>query len=226
MALTDYDIQRQIRHMIAFIDQEASEKAEEIDSKAEEEYNIEKARLMEDQRTKISETFQNKKNQNELQRKIHNSHVQNAARLRVLKAKEEHMKTLVEQAHQTLERLAADEGRYKQILVGLITQGMFQLMEDTVVVRCRNSDLGLVQSVLSECINNYKQLCERNINIAVDPENFINPKIAGGVELLAQKGKIRVENTLDSRLEMLGVQMVPELRDILFGINANRKFRD
>lgn len=42
MGLSDNDVQKQLRHMIAFIEQEAIEKAEEIDAKAEEEFNIEK----------------------------------------------------------------------------------------------------------------------------------------------------------------------------------------
>ena len=37
-----YIFSKQIKHMVAFIEQEASEKAEEIDAKAEEEFNIEK----------------------------------------------------------------------------------------------------------------------------------------------------------------------------------------
>lgn len=37
-----YFASKQIKHMVAFIEQEASEKAEEIDAKAEEEFNIEK----------------------------------------------------------------------------------------------------------------------------------------------------------------------------------------
>ncbi len=45
MALSDADVQKQIKHMMAFIDQEANEKAEEIDAKAEEEFNIEKGTL-------------------------------------------------------------------------------------------------------------------------------------------------------------------------------------
>ena len=36
---------KQIKHMVAFIEQEAGEKAEEIDAKAEEEFNIEKGLL-------------------------------------------------------------------------------------------------------------------------------------------------------------------------------------
>lgn len=42
MALSEQDVQKQLKHMINFIDQEANEKAEEIDAKAEEEFNIEK----------------------------------------------------------------------------------------------------------------------------------------------------------------------------------------
>ena len=49
MALSDADVQKQIKHMMAFIEQEANEKAEEIDAKAEEEFNIEKGRLVQQQ---------------------------------------------------------------------------------------------------------------------------------------------------------------------------------
>ena len=46
MALSNADVQKQIKHMMAFIEQEADEKAEDIDAKAEEEFNIEKGRLV------------------------------------------------------------------------------------------------------------------------------------------------------------------------------------
>ena len=42
MGISDNDVQKQLRHMMAFIEQEALEKAEEIDAKAEEEFNMEK----------------------------------------------------------------------------------------------------------------------------------------------------------------------------------------
>lgn len=44
MGISDNDVQKQLRHMMAFIEQEANEKAEEIDAKAEEEFNIEKVK--------------------------------------------------------------------------------------------------------------------------------------------------------------------------------------
>ncbi|CAF4907344.1 unnamed protein product, partial [Rotaria socialis] len=49
MSLNDDDVAKQIQHMIAFIQQEAVEKVEEIEAKAEEEFNIEKSRLVSQQ---------------------------------------------------------------------------------------------------------------------------------------------------------------------------------
>ena len=49
--------------MMAFIEQEANEKAEEIDAKAEEEFNIEKGRLVQQQRLKIMEYYERKEKQ-------------------------------------------------------------------------------------------------------------------------------------------------------------------
>ncbi len=70
MALSDADVSKQIKHMMAFIEQEANEKAEEIDAKAEEEFNIEKGRLVQQQRLKIMEYYERKEKQVELQKKM------------------------------------------------------------------------------------------------------------------------------------------------------------
>lgn len=70
--------------MMAFIEQEANEKAEEIDAKAEEEFNIEKGRLVQQQRLKIMEYYEKKEKQVELQKKIQSSNMLNQARLKVI----------------------------------------------------------------------------------------------------------------------------------------------
>lgn len=56
--------------MMAFIDQEANEKAEEIDARAEEEFAIEKGRLVNQNRLKIIEYYDRKEKQVELQKKM------------------------------------------------------------------------------------------------------------------------------------------------------------
>lgn len=49
---------------------------------------------------------------------------------------------------------------------------------------------------------------------------------AGGVEIYNGDRKIKVSNTLESRLDLIAQQMMPEVRGALFGANANRKFLD
>ena len=49
---------------------------------------------------------------------------------------------------------------------------------------------------------------------------------AGGIEMYAHKGKIKVDNTLEARLQMIAENTMPQIRTALFGANENRKFND
>lgn len=228
MALSDQDVQKQIKHMMAFIEQEANEKAEEIDAKAEEEFNIEKGRLVQQQRVKIMEYYERKEKQVELQKKIQNSNLLNQARLRVLKAREDHLKTLIEEANKQCGRITADKRKYKKLLVGLIAQGLYQLLENEVTIKCRQQDLDLVRDAWPEAVEMYRNGTKgkKDVKINIDTESFLPADLSGGVELMAQNNKFVVQNTLESRLDLISQQMVPELRTILFGHNPNRKFTD
>lgn len=214
--------------MMAFIEQEANEKAEEIDAKAEEEFNIEKGRLVQQQRVKIMEYYERKEKQVELQKKIQNSNLLNQARLRVLKAREDHLKTLIEEANKQCGRITADKRKYKKLLVGLIAQGLYQLLENEVTIKCRQQDLDLVRDAWPEAVEMYRNGTKgkKDVKINIDTESFLPADLSGGVELMAQNNKFVVQNTLESRLDLISQQMVPELRTILFGRNPNRKFTD
>ncbi|MFH4980251.1 hypothetical protein AB6A40_006960 [Gnathostoma spinigerum] len=225
MGISDTDVQNQIRHMMAFIEQEANEKAEEIDAKAEEEFNIEKGRLVQQQRTKILEYYDKKEKQVELQRKIQSSNMLNQGRLKCLKAREDHLHNVLEEARVNLSRISANAQRYPAILKGLILQGFFQLLEKDVTLRCRKSDLQLVQKLLPECIQEVFEAWGEKINVKVDTD-YLPSKSAGGVELSAKGGKIKVSSTLESRLDLIAAQIIPQIRTALFGENPNRKFFD
>jgi len=212
--------------MMAFIDQEANEKAEEIDAKAEEEFNIEKGRLVQQQRVKIMEFYERKEKQIELQKKIQNSNLLNQARLRVLKAREDHIKNLLEEARRRLGDLTRDHNTYRRVLEGLVTQGLFQMLEDVVVVRCRQVDLNMVKDAVDKSAKAYKTAVKKDVKVSIDTDNYLPADTAGGVELQAQRGRIKVVNTLESRLDLMSYQMLPELRTTLFGGNPNRKFMD
>ncbi|XP_028663651.1 V-type proton ATPase subunit E 1 [Erpetoichthys calabaricus] len=226
MALSDADVQKQIKHMMAFIEQEANEKAEEIDAKAEEEFNIEKGRLVQTQRLKIMEYYEKKEKQIEQQKKIQMSNLMNQARLKVLKARDDLIADLLNESRQRLGKIAKDPAKYASLLEGLVLQGFYQLLENNVTVRCRKQDLVVVKAAVQKNIPIYKASVKKDLDVRIDQENFLPAEISGGVEIYNADQKIKVSNTLESRLDLLAQQMMPEIRVALFGANQNRKFMD
>lgn len=226
MALSDADVQKQIKHMMAFIEQEANEKAEEIDAKAEEEFNIEKGRLVQHQRLKIMEYFERKEKQVELQKKIQSSNMLNQARLKALKVREDHVRGVLDEANRDLGEITKNPVQYKEVLRKLTLQATLQLLETNVVLRIRQADSSLIDEILPVVIGEYKKLSNKEINIKVDTDTYLQPDTSGGIELLAQKGKIKVTNTLESRLDLISQQLIPEIRNALFGRNPCRRFTD
>nr|XP_055185370.1 V-type proton ATPase subunit E 2 isoform X2 [Nyctereutes procyonoides] len=194
MALSDGDVQKQIKHMMAFIEQEANEKAEEIDARSEEEFNIEKGRLVQTQRLKIMEYYEKKEKQIEQQKKIQMSTMRNQARLTVLRARDD------------------------------LISGLLRLLEPVVIIRCRPQDLLLVEAAVLKAIPEYMAVSQKCVEVQVDQEVHLSMNAAGGVEVYSGNQRIKVSNTLESRLDLLAQQKMPEIRKALFGANANRKF--
>lgn len=48
----------------------------------------------------------------------------------------------------------------------------------------------------------------------------------GGVVIVGGNGKIDIDNTLETRLNLLKDSALPAMRKALFGANPNRKFFD
>lgn len=211
MALSDADVQRQIQHMMAFIEQEANEKAEEIDAKAEEEFNIEKGRLVQEQRIKIMEYYEKKEKQVELDRKIQNSHMLNQARLRILKARGEHIRTILDEARKSLLDVTKDTERYKGLLAKLIEQALYRMNEPEVSIKCRQMDLELVREVLEGALATYTKHSGIACKAKIDEQDFLPADSCGGIEVCAFGGRIKVSNTLANRLEMVNRQLLPEI---------------
>ncbi|XP_064396505.1 V-type proton ATPase subunit E-like [Halichondria panicea] len=225
MALSDTEVEKQIKHMKKFIEQEAREKAEEIMIKAEEEFNIEKGRLLQNEKRKVSNYYERKEKQLEVQRKIQHSNMLNQARLRVLKSRDDNISDILEEAKGRLGEVTKDAARWRNMLGDLITQGIYQLLEPEVTVRCRQVDINPIKEVIPTVMANYTKGTGKTCKIIVNESNPLPSEVAG-VEVLAHDGKIKVVNTLDSRLEQLARQMMPEIRTTLFGANPSRHFMD
>ncbi|XP_003740519.1 V-type proton ATPase subunit E [Galendromus occidentalis] len=219
-------VQKQIQHMLAFIEQEAHEKADEIDSKAEEEFNLSKGSLVTEARQKIMDEIEKRRRQIELERKIQGSKMLNNCRLKVLREKEDRIDLLIEETRHKLSFVTARADQYREILEKLLLQGLLQLIEENVLVRCRKADVPLLEKAKITVAQQYTQLTNKKCAIDIDKNNFLSDRSGGGMELYARRNRIFIDNTLEKRLEQVSTQMMPQIRKQLFGANANRRFKD
>merc|ERR1711870_228840 len=145
------DANKQIAQMISFILAEATDKANEIQKKGEEEFSIEVHRLITEQKEKVRQSYEKKAKQIETQYAIAKSMAINKQRLEKIKARQE---VMVKLGAEVKAKLAQDMkgDQYKALLTKLIVQGLLMLLEDKVVVRCREVDKSAVQSCLSAAV--------------------------------------------------------------------------
>ncbi len=68
--MEDEEVQKQLDHMVKFIQREAEEKASEIQAKAQEEFSIEKARMVQEEKLKIMKEFERKEKQIEVKKRM------------------------------------------------------------------------------------------------------------------------------------------------------------
>jgi len=204
-----------IQKMINFIQSEAREKAEEIRVQAEEEFTLEKQKLVEDGKSKLRETFAKKENQVEVDKKIAQSNQEKEARLTVLKLRNDVVKHIMVDAEERLKTVVNDQARYKKLLTDLILQGCLQLSESKVEVAGREEDLSLLDSIVDNVQKAYKEKRNQDVSVTIAKSNFIKNSI-GGVYVTGLRGRIQLDNTLEERLQLLMEKYVPVMRNELF----------
>jgi V-type H+-transporting ATPase subunit E len=69
--MNEDQVQKQISQMVTFIQQEAVEKAREIHVKAEEEFNIEKLRMVEAEKARIRAEYERKEKDIEVSKRMY-----------------------------------------------------------------------------------------------------------------------------------------------------------
>lgn len=130
----------------------------------------------------------------------------NEGRLQVLKAREEYLNGVIDEARNQLTNITASD-KYEDILEGLIKQALFQLLENEVTLKCRENDLSLVNKILPKCVEDLNRQWDEKCTVNIDTKNFLPSTSAGGVEASAKNGKIIVVSTLESRLNLIANQV-------------------
>ncbi|KZV74217.1 ATPase V1/A1 complex subunit E [Peniophora sp. CONT] len=220
--LNDDEVLTEMNKMVAFIKQEAMEKAREIKVKADEEFAIEKAKLVKQEQQAIDAQYDKKRKGAETAQKIAQSTLTNKARLRLLHRREEHLQDLFSGSREEITKLAADDGRYVQFLEGITLQALLQILESAATVHVRSKDTELFKGTLDSLKKQYNEISGREVDVQV--EGSLSDDLAGGVVVVNATKRITIDNTLDERLRLLEDRMLPEIRFDLFGPNENRKF--
>ncbi|KAI9804982.1 MAG: V-ATPase V1 sector subunit E [Piccolia ochrophora] len=226
-ALSDDQVAGELKKMTAFIHQEALEKAREIRIKADEEFAIEKSKLVRQETSSIDASYSKKFKQASMSQQITRSTVANKTRLKVLSARQALLDDLFDDARGELAGVSGkDKAAYQTILKGLLLEGLYALNEDKVAVRVRKEDRDVVKKAIAEAEKEFKEKMDSEVKVEVDEKNELPGDGAGGLSIVGGKGRIDINNTFEERLRLLESDALPAVREILFGKNQNRRFYD
>jgi V-type H+-transporting ATPase subunit E len=225
-SLSDDQVGQELRKMTAFIKQEATEKAREIEIKADEEFAIEKSKLVRQETDAIDTAYQKKFKQATMSQQTTRSTVANKTRLRVLGARQALLDDIFTAAADKLGDAAKDPARYEDVLKGLLLEGFYAMSEPELQVRARKADYEIVRKVIDAAAAEYKEKVGSDVKATIDEENNVPDGSAGGVVIVGGNGKIDLNNTFEARLDLLRESALPAMREALFGKNPNRKFYD
>ena len=140
----------------------------------------------------------------------------NESRLKVLKKREEMMGTLKGVCEEQLSSLRGDG--YATLMRQLIVQGMIRIDEDTVEVCVLKEDVAVAKSVLAdakkEFVQSWKKVIETvpKVEVSVNESSFLSSELIGGVVLKARGGRIVLDNSLRSRMNVAFDALLPQIR--------------
>jgi V-type H+-transporting ATPase subunit E len=154
--------------MTAFIKQEAMEKAREIEIRANEEFALEKSKLVRQETDAIDAQYEKKFKQATMSQQITRSTVANKTRLRVLSARQELLDDIFETAQKKLADGAKDKTKYQGILKNLILEGFYALNEPKLLVQARKADYDIVKKAIAEAIAEYKKTVGKDTSATID----------------------------------------------------------
>lgn len=210
--------QAQVNHMREFIMHEAKEKAEEIQCKAEQDYTVEKQRLVEEEKLRIKKDFERRMSNVDLETKIANATENNKCKLQVLQSASAEVEKTFADAFEAMKKIPADSGAYAALLESLIKEGVKMLGLKEVKVRCRAADKGAVMAAISSVGQSVGASVSMDDEAITNDDSCVNvPKeCIGGVIIVSPDGKIKCSQTLNSRLQVAYDTALPCVKPVLF----------
>ncbi|KAG5490194.1 hypothetical protein JKF63_00313 [Porcisia hertigi] len=206
---------RQIQSMIDFIEREAQEKADELDAAGQEEYDVEKMRLVEAEKTKIRAMAEKKRKQVDVDRRVAHANYSKVQRMRVMEERAKTMEQLHEKARQKILAKVANPSQYKPMLVSLIHQALLSIRTDAVI-ECREEDESEVTREIPALEQWYKKKVNTTISIQTGKSHLNPAEVWGGVVVRSTDGRVVCNNTLSYRTKTCFEEQLPTVRFHLF----------
>lgn len=220
---------KQIDQMCRFIEQEAKEKVEEITMKTEQDHDKEEQTLLVEGRIALKQEFEKKNKELGVRKRIIRAKAAAEQLSSKMKSREELLDELVKNVVGKLCAVASQEKEYTAYLVKLIVQACIKLQETDVTIQCRQVDVKVVTAALPLAKAEFKSYMTKNasvvpeLKLTIDNAHFLPPpppqvgvSCAGGIVASANAGRIKCDNTFDTRMEQAFDALKPVVRHNLF----------
>jgi V-type H+-transporting ATPase subunit E len=211
---------KQIKQMVNFIMQEAHEKVSEIKIKTDHDFNLEKQNLVHNGKLKLQEEYAQKEKDMEVNQRVQLSSAVGAARVTKMKSRDDLLEALKKE---TLVKLGAfcKTSEYPAFLTKLIVQGLVKIEEPIVEVQCRPEDKAIVTTILPAAVAQFKALMNaagHNVKpqVTLSTNQLSSKAINGGICLTACNNRIILDQTVDERLRITYMDVMPSVRHGLF----------
>ena len=148
------------------------EKAREIHLKADEEFAIEKSKLVRQEKQSMDSQYEKKFKQAAMSQQITRSTSANKTRLKVLQGRQELLDKLFEETRKKVSEKSKDKN-YEDVLKDLILEAMYLLYEPKVGVRCKEADKDKVKKAAEAAAKEYQENTNDNTEAVIDEKNWL-----------------------------------------------------
>jgi len=206
MTPLDKQTQQQLDRLIAYMDQDAHDKADEIELRAQEEAVKEKQRIV-----KLEQDKQMVHYDKEMARmKLEYKRTKNAARQKSNIDLQVYRHELVQATKADVRaeviKMLEDPQTYKEFMHGSIREAIYRLLQKQIVVRCRVKDRHILDGLPVEIEGT-------EVIISRDP---LPADCLGGIIGASTDGKLWVDCTVEKRMEHVLHKEEPNTRHNLF----------
>ena len=170
--------------MIAFINTQGRERVEQIERQTNDEFTAMSQKKLLDKSEELKDQMLKDVANAEVKAKIAQSKKMNDARINRMRETNTLVESLQGAAGERMaERLSRDSNAYAALLKNLLVQGLIKLIENKVTLRCRASDVSILQSVIGDAVSEYQTAMREQVKalegreppctVTIDEEKFL-----------------------------------------------------